>query len=61
MDVDQLISKRNQDIKNFMEALRELEMERTMSVEGCYRQHMLCLRQLSEDSFDMLYEKYLKV
>lgn len=61
MDVDQLIDKRNRNINDFMDVLRDLERERTTLIENCYRQHMLDVKQVSENSFEWLYEKYLKV
>ncbi|VVC38361.1 Hypothetical protein CINCED_3A023370 [Cinara cedri] len=60
MMVDQLLDKRNQNIDDFMEELRYLEKKRTALIENCYKQHMLNIKKLSNDSFERLYEKYLK-
>jgi len=44
-----------------MDELHDFEKERTTLIKDCYQQHMLDVKQLSEDSFERLYEKYLKV
>jgi len=59
--VNDLINERNQIIKSFMDELHDFEKERTALIKDCYQQHMLDVKQLSEDSFERLYEKYLKV
>jgi len=59
--VNDLINERNQIIKSFMDVLHDFEKERTALIKDCYQQHMLVVKQLSEDSFERLYEKYLKV
>lgn len=60
-DVEDLINKRNQNINDFIVVIRELEKERTVLIEKCYRQYMSDIKQLSGESFEWLYEKYLKV
>lgn len=59
--MNDLINERNQIIKSFMDVLHGFEKERTVLIKDCYQQHMLDVKQLSEDSFERLYEKYLKV
>jgi len=59
--VNDSINERNQNIKSFMDLLHDLEKERTALIKDCDQQHMLDVKQLSGDSFDRLYEKYLKV
>jgi len=59
--VNDLINERNQIIKSFMDELHDFEKERTALIKDCYQQHMLDIKQLSGDSFERLYEKYLKV
>lgn len=61
VDVDLLIDKRNRNINDFMDVLRDTERERTTLIENCYKRHMLDIKQVSENSFEWLYEKYLKV
>lgn len=60
-NVDELVAGRNQNIDNFMNTLRDLEKERTTLIESCFKRHMLAVKQLSPDSFERLYEKYLQV
>jgi hypothetical protein len=59
--VNDLINERNQNITSFMSVLHEFEKERTALIKDCYQKHMLDVKQLSGDSFERLYEKYLKV
>lgn len=61
MRVDVLVNERNKKINDFMDSLRDLEKERTALIEGCYKRHMIDIKQLPGDSFERLYEKYLKV
>lgn len=62
VDVNILINKRNQKINDFMAELRDLEKERTKLIESCYKQNIILnIKQLSADTFQQLYEKYLKV
>jgi len=58
---DKLINKRNQKIDDFMDTLSQLEKERTTLIEKCHNGYMLDLKQRSADSYERLYEKYLKV
>jgi len=58
---DALISGRNRKIDDFVNALRDLEKERTALVEDCHKRYMLDIKRLSADTYERLYEKYLKV
>lgn len=56
-----MIKERDGKINGFMDVVRDLEKERTDLVQSCYKQHMLYIKRLPGDSYERLYEKYLKV
>lgn len=60
-NMNDMIDERNKSINDFMNTLHGLEKKRTSMIKRCYVQHMLVIKRLSCDSFDQLYEKYLKV
>lgn len=59
--LDGLINERNRKIEDFMDALRDLEKQRTTLVQNCYKRHMVDNRQQPNNSIDHLYKQYLKV
>lgn len=61
LSVDELIDRRNGKIDDFLNAMRDLEKERTTLIEDCKERYMSEIKRLSLDSYERLYEKHLKV
>lgn len=59
--MDGLINERNQKIEDFMDALRDLEKQRTMMIQNCYKRYIVDIKQQPGNSLEILYKKYLKV